>query len=82
MLHAGGRCSQDGRLPWEIPGGPVIRAPSFHCQGPRFDPWSGELRSHKPRGNGKKKKGPLPNAFHDMMHDVILYTMRYDIMLY
>ena len=25
----------------EFPGGPVVRSPSFHCQGLRFDPWSG-----------------------------------------
>ena len=24
----------------EYPGWPVIRTPCFHCQGPRFDPWS------------------------------------------
>ena len=23
-----------------FPGGPVIRAPDFHCRGHRFDPWS------------------------------------------
>ena len=25
---------------WEFPGGPVIRTPSSHCQGPRFNHWS------------------------------------------
>ena len=26
---------------WEFPGGPVVRMPCSHCQGPRFNPWSG-----------------------------------------
>ena len=26
---------------WEFPGSPVVRTPRFHCQGPGFDPWSG-----------------------------------------
>ena len=25
----------------EFPGGPVVRTPHFHCQGPGFSPWSG-----------------------------------------
>ena len=25
----------------DFPGGPVIRAPCFHCRGHGFDPWSG-----------------------------------------
>ena len=25
----------------EFAGGPVVRTPCFHCQGPGFDPWSG-----------------------------------------
>ena len=25
----------------EFPGGPVVRTPHFHCQGPGFDPWLG-----------------------------------------
>ena len=25
----------------EFPGGPVVKTPSFHCQRPGFDPWSG-----------------------------------------
>ena len=24
-----------------VTGSPVVRTPCFHCQGPRFDPWSG-----------------------------------------
>ena len=27
----------------------------FHCRGHRFDPWSGNLRSHMPSGVAKKK---------------------------
>ena len=26
---------------WEFPGGPVVRTRHSHCQGPGFDPWSG-----------------------------------------
>ena len=29
------------RLSREFPGGLVVRTPRFHCQGPGFDPWSG-----------------------------------------
>ena len=25
----------------DFPGGPVIKTPTFHCRGHRFDPWSG-----------------------------------------
>ena len=32
----------------EFPGSPVDRTPYFHCQGPRSDPWLGNLTSHKP----------------------------------
>ena len=28
-------------LLWELPGGPVVRTLCFHCQGPGFNPWSG-----------------------------------------
>ena len=28
-------------LIWEFPGGPVVRTPHFECQGPEFNPWSG-----------------------------------------
>ena len=38
----------------DFSGGPVVRTPSFHCRGHRFDPWLGELRSHMQ----KKKKTP------------------------
>ena len=33
--------------PQKFPGNPVVRIPCFHCQGPWFDPWLGELRSCK-----------------------------------
>ena len=26
----------------ELPGGPVVRTPCFHCWGPRFNPWLGK----------------------------------------
>ena len=50
------RSSKTGKTR-EFPGGPVVRTLSFHCQGRRFSPWSGELRSHKPRGGARKKTG-------------------------
>ena len=34
----------------------MVRTPHFHCRGPRFNPWSGELRSCKLIGSAKKKK--------------------------
>ena len=40
----------------EFPGGPVVRTLGSPCQGPRFNPWSGNLRSHKLRSAAKKKK--------------------------
>ena len=42
----------------------MIRTFSFHCQGPGFDPWLGELRSQKPNGMAKKKiQHPLITTF-------------------
>ena len=29
------------RIPWEFPGGPVVRTLRFHSHGLGFDPWSG-----------------------------------------
>ena len=35
-------CSdQDGDAAGTSLGGPVVKTPSFHCRGHRFDPWSG-----------------------------------------
>ena len=34
----------------------MVRTPCFHCRGPRFNPWSGKLRSCKTRGMAKKNK--------------------------
>ena len=42
--------------PWDFPGGPVVKTPSFHCKGRGFDPWLGELRSYMPFGVAKKEK--------------------------
>ena len=28
------------KISWDFPGGPEVRTPNFHYQGPRFDPWS------------------------------------------
>ena len=27
--------------PRDLPGGPVVKTPHFHCRGHRFNPWSG-----------------------------------------
>ena len=34
----------------------MVRDLDFHCQGPRFNPWLGKLRSHKLCGTAKGKK--------------------------
>ena len=34
----------------------MVRTRRSHCVGPRFNYWSGKLRSHKPRGEAKKKR--------------------------
>ena len=41
---------------WELPGGLVVRTWRFHCRGPEFNPWSGNLRSCRPRSVAKKIK--------------------------
>ena len=44
---------------WEFPGGPVVKIPGFHCQGPQTQPLVGELRYYKPYSMVKKlKKSP------------------------
>ena len=44
---------------WEFPGGPVVKIPGFHCQGPQIQRLVGELRSYKPYTMVKKfKKSP------------------------
>ena len=40
----------------EFPGGPAIRTLYFHCQGPRFNPWSEELKSCKPYSVATEEK--------------------------
>ena len=42
----------------EFPGGPVVRALCFHCQGCGFNSWSG----NKSHGVAKKKKKAFFNA--------------------
>ena len=41
----------------DFPGGPVVKTLQFQCKGHRFDPWSGNLRSHMPC-RGRKKISP------------------------
>ena len=45
----------------EFLGDPVVRTWHFHCPGPGFNSWLGELRSYKP---GKKKKKRLVFLFY------------------
>ena len=35
----------------DFPGGPVVKAPPFHCRGHGFDPWCGDWGGV---GNGQK----------------------------
>ena len=41
---------------WEFSGGPMVRTPCSHCQGPGFDSVVGELSAHKSHSMIKKKK--------------------------
>ena len=43
-------------VPWDFPGGPVIKTLPFHLRGHGFDPWWGELRSCQRAAQPKKKK--------------------------
>ena len=47
--------SQNEDLKRDFPGSPVVKTPSLHCRGHRFDPWSGNKNPtcHKAR---KKKR--------------------------
>ena len=38
----------------DLPGGPMIKTPRFHCRGHGFDPWSGKFRL--PLQCGQKRK--------------------------
>ena len=44
------RVSRTPKKFWEFPGGPVVKTPCSHCQGPRFR----ELTSCKLQGVGEK----------------------------
>ena len=46
---------EEKKVPWEFPGGPVVRTQCFHRCGLGSIP-SGELRSLKLRGAAKKKE--------------------------
>jgi len=35
-------------IPVAFPDGLVVRTQCFYCRGLEFDPWSGNLRSHRP----------------------------------
>ena len=40
----------------ELPGGPVVKTPCFHCRGHRFNPWSGNYDPACPKARPKKRK--------------------------
>ena len=85
MLQAGGRCSRDGPLPRESLVVQGLGLQAFIAKGPGLIPGQGNynLTSHEAMAKKKKKeKGPLPNASRDVMHGVILYTMRCYVILY
>ena len=42
-------------IPWEFPGGPVVRTPHLHCRGARVGSPARELRSRKPYGVANKQ---------------------------
>ena len=44
------------KVSWKFSGCSGVRDLGFHCQGSRFNPWLGELGSHKLCGTAKKKK--------------------------
>ena len=48
--------------PGEFPGGPVVRTPQSHCQGPRFDPWLKNSGSESHMAWPKKKKPSVAEA--------------------
>lgn len=60
--------------PWGIkrkfPDHLVIKILHFHCQGPRFDPWSAQVRSCKLHSMVKKKKKSTTTSFNscDLAH--------------
>lgn len=41
-----------------LPGSPVVKPLCFHCRGPKFNPWSRELRYYMPHGQIKRRKSP------------------------
>ena len=51
------------KVSWKFSGGSVVRDLGFHCQGPKFNPRLGELRSHKLCGTTKKKKKKKERKF-------------------
>ena len=42
--------------PWDIPRGPVVKTPPFHCRGHGFDPWPGNQDPTCHTAWQKKKK--------------------------
>ena len=62
MSFQGAECLM---MKMEFPGSAVLRALCSHCQGPGFDPWSGELKKKIPQdatGAAKKKEEEMGRA--------------------
>ena len=57
---------------WDLPGGPGVKTPCFHCKGHRFSPGGGTKIYHMPRGMAKKKKKKNVYYKHDITVDVDL----------
>ena len=56
----------------------MVKTPRFHCREHGFHSWSGELRSHMPRGVAKKKqtkKHPTIGAIYIYMY-IYIYRER------
>ena len=48
-------------LQGNLPGGPVVKTPHFHCRGLGFDPGWGTKIPQAAQGGQKKKKRNLPH---------------------
>ena len=44
---------------WDFSGGPVVGIHCLQCRGHEFNPWLGELGSHRPCSTAKKKVAAL-----------------------
>ena len=68
-------------LPWDFPGGPVVKTLSFQCRGRGFDPWSGNYNPtcHVVRPK-KTQILSLPTLLGNCKHrkcEITLYTVQW-----